>query len=179
MSEEILIAGLKRKDPRIQSHLYKRWYRYLFAVAYSILRNNMDVEDVLQESYVTIYSNIDTFTPGNSLKAWMSVIVKNRAITHYNRHKKHNKTEMIEGFEPMQKQASNFVDSYLARDTYNKALRELHIKSPNQYMYARLYFEEDMSREEIAKDIDVPLGTVKSQVSRAAASLRDLISAID
>jgi RNA polymerase sigma-70 factor (ECF subfamily) len=179
MNENILIEGLKKKDKQIQAKLFKRWYRYLYTVAFRIVKNKMDAEDVLQESFVRIFDKIDYFTPGKSFRAWMCKIVYNRAISHYQSNKKHNKCEMIEGFEPMKKIAPNFIDSYLAKDTYRKALRELHLKSPNQYMYARLYFEEDMSREEIAKDIAVPLGTVKSQVSRAASSLRTYITKFD
>lgn len=176
MSEELFIEGLKRRDPRIQASFFKKWYRYLFVVAYDITRNEMDAEDVLQESFLKIFDRIHMFTPGNSLKAWMSVTVKRTAINHYNRNKKYQGFEIIEGFEPMQKKAANFIDGYMAGDTFKIALRALHKKSGNQYMYARLHLEEGMTQTEISKDIDVPVGTVKSQVSRALASLRTYIN---
>jgi DNA-directed RNA polymerase specialized sigma24 family protein len=47
--------------------------------------------------------------------------------------------------------------------------------APGQYMYTRLYFEEEMDYDEISKDLEVPIGTVKSQVSRGAAKLRQII----
>jgi DNA-directed RNA polymerase specialized sigma24 family protein len=51
--------------------------------------------------------------------------------------------------------------------------------SPNQYMYARLYFNYDMNYKEISEDIEVPEGTAKSQISRAKASLREIINDFD
>lgn len=172
MSEEILIEGLKRKDPRIQQHLYKRWYRYLFAVAFSVVKNQMDAEDVLQESFVKIFDKIEMFTPGNSLKAWMATTVKRTAITHYNTNKKYQQYEMLDGFEPMQIKATYFIDALVARDAFESAMKILHHKSSNQYMYARLYLVEGMSGREISEDINVPEGTCKSQISRACANLR-------
>jgi RNA polymerase sigma-70 factor (ECF subfamily) len=139
----------------------------------------MDTEDVLQEGFLKIYSKIDTFTQGNSLKAWMSVIIQRTSLTHFVANKKYQNYEMLEGFEPMQKIVTSFIDQLIAKDTYKKAMNILHLKSSNQYMYARLYLEECMGIREISKDIDVPEGTVKSQVSRARSSLRSLINKLD
>jgi RNA polymerase sigma-70 factor (ECF subfamily) len=163
----------------MQHFLYKRWYRYLYSIAYGILKNQQDTEDILQESFLKIYKGIATFTPGNSFKAWMSTIVRNGAFTHLATNKRHRECNDLDGYEPMQKKAPNFADAIMARDSFKKALILLHQQSPNQYMYVRLYFEEGMSTKEIAEDIDVPEGTVKSQVSRGRQSMKEYLLEFD
>lgn len=179
MSEDQLIGRLIEKDAYSQQLLYKRWHSYLYKIAYNILRNPQDVEDVLQESFLKIYHNIDKFTQGNSFKAWMGTIVKNRALTHLATNKKHRECNDLDGYEPMQKKAQNFADAIMAGDSFKKALSLLHQRSPNQYMYVRLYFAEGMSTKEISEDIEVPEGTVKSQVSRGRQSMKEYLVELD
>jgi RNA polymerase sigma-70 factor (ECF subfamily) len=179
MSEDQLISGLIEKDAYLQRFLHKKWYGYLYKIAYNILRNPQDVEDVLQESFLKIYNNINKFTPGNSFKAWMAVIVKNRALTHLATNKKYRECDDLDGYEPLQKKSQNFVDAIMAGDSFRKALSLLHQRSPNQYMYMRLHFEEGMSTKEISEDIDVPEGTVKSQVSRGRQSMKEYLVELD
>jgi RNA polymerase sigma-70 factor (ECF subfamily) len=175
MTEEQIIEGCLESTGKAQAALYKRWRRYLFAVALSVLKNNQDAEDVLQESFLKVFKNLHTFTDGKSFKAWMAAIVKNTALSHLLLNKKYNRYEMLDDYEPLQKTVPYFLDAFIARDEYNKAKVILHNMAPGQYMYTRLYFEEEMDYDEISKDLEVPVGTVKSQVSRGAAKLRQII----
>jgi RNA polymerase sigma-70 factor (ECF subfamily) len=135
----------------------------------------MDAEDVLQVSFMKIFKAIHSYTPSNSFKGWMAAIVKNTALSHLLLNKKYSRYEMLEVDESMQTRASNFIDAFTARDEYNTAKKILQNMAPGQYMYTRLYFEEEMDYVEISKDLEVPVGTVKSQVSRGAAKLRRVI----
>ncbi len=175
MTEAETIQGCIYNVQAAQANLYKSWRRYLFAIAFSVVRNKMDAEDVLQLSFMKIFKGIHSYTPPNSFKGWMAVIVKNTALSYLVLNKKHNSYEILEGYEPMQQRASNFIDAFTARDDYKKAKEILHEMAPGQYMYTRLYFEEEMDYDEISKDLEVPVGTVKSQVSRGAAKLRQII----
>lgn len=175
MTEAEIIEGCIDNNQVAQALLYKRWRSYLFAVAFNVVRNKMDAEDILQVGFMKIFKGIHSYTPPNSFKGWMAAIVKNTALSHLLLNKKYNRYEMLEGYEPMQKSTSNFIDAFIARDDYKKAREILHVMAPGQYMYTRLYFEEEMDYDEISKDLEVPVGTVKSQVSRGVAKLRRII----
>jgi len=179
MSDIDLVNGLIKQDVKAQCHLYNKWYWYLYAIAFGILKNHMDTEDVLQESFLKIYKNINSFTPGKSLKAWMAVIVKHTALTHIILNRKYNNHEEFNGYEPLQIRAASFIDSMEAREVINKAMKALQRKSPNQYMYTRLYFIEGMNTKEISNDIGVPEGTCKSQVSRGRKTIQSIITDYD
>lgn len=176
MKEEEIIKGCIKNDRRAQFALYSRWRSYLYSIALGIVRNDMDAEDVLQESFLKIFKHIGSFSPGKSFKAWLAIIVKNTAFTYLLSNKKHRGCEFIEDYEPMQKTAEEFINSFFARDIFHHAMERLHKKSPNLYMYARLRLIYDMDAQEISEDIDVPIGTAKSQISRGCSSLRTIIT---
>lgn len=179
MSETEMIQGLLQQDSKVQIRLYERWRRYLYAVAFNFVKNQMETEDILQESFLKIFKGIGAFTPGNSFKAWMATIVRNTAINHWNQNKKFMSYEDLDGYEQMQKETSGFIEAFVAKDIFDKAMQTLRKSSPNQYMYMRLYFIEEMNHKEISDDIGVPEGTSKSQVSRGCRSIREIIQSFE
>jgi RNA polymerase sigma factor (sigma-70 family) len=175
MSEIDIIQGLKMKNQVIHQYMYNKWYGYLFSIAIKVVKNRQDAEDIIQESFMKIFSNIDSFTIGKSFKGWMSTIVAHTAITYYNRYKKHNNHVDITGHEPLQLKTSHFLGAYIANDIYKHAMKILQQKAPSQYMFVRLYFDESMSHKEIAEDLGIPEGTSKGGVSRGCSKLRNII----
>lgn len=175
MNEDNIIKGCIEGSSEAQAALYKRWRWYLYLVAFRVVKNKMDAEDILQVSFLKIFRGIDTYTQGKSFKGWMAAIVKNTALSHFALNKKHNTYEMLEGIEPMQKRAPNFIDAFIAGDSYQQAMRLLHEKAPGQYMYVRLHLEEDMNYKEISEDLLVNEGVIKSQISRGCSKLRQII----
>jgi RNA polymerase sigma factor (sigma-70 family) len=179
MSESDIISGLINQDRKVQNYLFNKWYRYLYVVAFSVVKNQMDTEDVLQISFVKIFDKVGQFTPDNSFKAWMSIIVKNTAISYYNNNKKYQNYDDIEGFEPMQVRSTNFCDAFMAAEQFHEAYKILKKNAPWQGTIFRLYAIEGMTHEEIAKDIEISESTSKSQYMRACRKLQMLITEMD
>lgn len=179
MEEKELIQRLIARDPRAQKALHKKWRSFLYYVALRIVKNKMDAEDIIQIAWIKIFDNIQSYQGEGQLKHWMAMIVRNTSITWIVKQRKHTSYYDLSDWEPMQKKAPNFFDAITAGDTYRYAMKELHELSGNQYMYARLFLEEQMNYKEISEDIDVSVGTVKSQVSRACASLRRIIRELE
>ena len=179
MEEKDIIQKLIAGDPGIHRIFFRKYKPYLYAVAMKIVKNRMDADDVVQISFMKIFRYLPSWKGENPVKHWMAMIVRNTAITYLVQNKKHTSCCELAEWEPMQKRAPNFFDAITAGDIYRHAMKELHELSGNQYMYARLFLEEQMDYKEISEDIDVPIGTVKSQVSRACASLRKIISELE
>lgn len=179
MEEKEIIRRLIARDPLAQKALHKKWRVFLMHVALKIVRNKMDAEDILQISWLRIFDNIQSYQGEGQLKQWMAMVVRNTSITYLNKYKKYTAYCELLDWEPMQKRAPNFFDAITAGDIYRHSMKQLHELSGNQYMYARLFLEEQMDCKEISEDIDVPIGTVKSQVSRACSSLRKIIRELE
>ena len=179
MTEQNIIAGLKIRERKSLDAFNRKYASFLYSIASKVLKNKMDAEDVVQECFLKVLAGVVNFNTENSFKGWLYKIAHLSAITYYNRENKRRNYQDIDGYEPMQVRASSFIDSFMARDDYRKASMILRDLAPGQYMYTRLYFEEQMSYEEISKDLEVPVGSVKSQVSRGAAQIRSILMKLD
>jgi RNA polymerase sigma-70 factor (ECF subfamily) len=178
MKEEKIIEGLKARDRKALEAFNKRYRNHMIRVAAKVVKSEMEAEDVVQECFLKILSGIDKFDPENSFKGWLWKIVHNASLTHYQREKKHRGAD-IDGYEPMQVKIGSCFDAMAASDLYRSAMRMLQKNSPGMYMYVRLHFEEQMNYEEISKDLEMNIGTVKSQVSRGASKIREYIKELE
>ena len=70
-------------DRKAQFDLYGRYSGLLYAVALRYTNSKIDAEDVVQNSWVKIFSKLDSFSENNSFEGWMRRIVVNTAITLY------------------------------------------------------------------------------------------------
>ena len=83
-SEEQLLRRMQSGDATASRAVYNRYVRYLSAIVSRYITNDEDIKDVLQESFLKIFSSIATFTyrGDGSLKGWMSKIVLNETLRH-------------------------------------------------------------------------------------------------
>ena len=75
MSQEQLIKDCKKKKPKAQEELYKRYARTLFTVALKYARNYSEAEDILQEGFITIFNKVEQFKFKGSFEGWLKRIV--------------------------------------------------------------------------------------------------------
>ena len=135
-----------------------------FAVAYLILGNSADCEDAMSEAVLRAYEHRDKLKKRESFRAWFLQILRNEA---YNTLRKRRRLTPVE--ELPEREAPD-ADS-AGRLDLRAALREL----TEDQRTALLLQQEGYSLEEIGEALDVPVGTVKSRVSRAKKTLRTLL----
>lgn len=158
-------------DPRdeIASHLGP-----MRAFALSLTRNPSLADDMVQDALVKAWSNIDSFTPGTNMRAWLFTILRN---TYYSHHRKHKReVEDTEGElsaslaqKPDHDGRLQLRDFAAAFDTLPADQREALV----------LVGASGFSYEEAAKTCGVAVGTIKSRVNRGRARLAELLSLSD
>ena len=135
-----------------------------FAVAYLILGNSADSEDAMSEAVLRAFEHRDRLKKRESFRAWFMRILRNEA---YNTLRKRRRLTPVE--ELPEREAPD-ADS-AGRLDLKAALAEL----TEDQRTALLLQQEGYALEEIAEALDVPVGTVKSRVSRAKKTLRTLL----
>ena len=135
-----------------------------FAVAYLILGNSADSEDAMSEAVLRAFEHRDRLKKRESFRAWFMRILRNEA---YNTLRKRRRLTPVE--ELPEREAPD-ADS-AGRLDLKAALAEL----TEDQRTALLLQQEGYALEEIAEPLDVPVGTVKSRVSRAKKTLRTLL----
>ncbi len=135
-----------------------------FAVAYLILGNSADCEDAMSEAILRAYEHRDRLKKRDSFRAWFLQILRNEAYNTMRRRRRLTPVEELpEGPAPDADSAG--------RLDLKAALREL----TEDQRTALLLQQEGYELNEIGAILDVPVGTVKSRISRAKKTLRTLL----
>ena len=154
----------------MSSHEHDAWFARqvealgptLFRVAFAILRNRIDCEDAAQNAVLKAYRNLDSLKQRRYFKTWLISILKNECFDML---KRRRPTVDVAEQELSYEMAVPDVD-------LNRAFVAL---SPDERLTITLYYYEGYDTREIAQLTDVSEGTVRSRLSRARASLRDLL----
>ncbi len=174
MTQEEILPLLLRKEEKAFTMLYDMYSKSLFAVICNLIKDREEAEDVLQESFVKIWKNIETYNQSKGrLYTWMLNITRNTAIDKLR----------SKGFNNSQKNLSsdNFV--HLVEDS-NKltnridsiGLREFVKKlKPKCIQLIDLLFFKGFTQQEASEELEIPLGTVKTQNRMCMNDLRNFL----
>ena len=178
MTEAELTEAVKQRKQSATEILYRRYVAHLSSVCYRYVANEEDVKDVLQESFVRIFSSMERFSyrGEGSLKAWMTKIVVSRALTFLRNNKRllttdGNATEMDIGEEAPPD------TGLLSDDELHALIRTL----PDGYRTVlNLFVFEDKSHKEIAEILGIRESSSASQYFHAknllARKIKDYLS---
>lgn len=143
--------------------LIREYTPALYRLAFGILHNREDAEDVVSESVLKAYEKLFTLRKTECFRAWMMQIVVNEAKRVYTKNKRYTLTENIEDYMPA------FEDEY--HELWDIVM-ELDIGYREVVI---LYFYEQFSIKEIAQILHIPEGTVKSRLSRAKKKIKEYL----
>lgn len=169
-NEEELIVLAKGGDREAFSSLIKPSYKMLYSVCYSILGNAEDAKDAAQEAALSAYKNIETFKDRSKFSTWLYKIALNKA-------KDLLKQKMNREHLPLEEAGA----SAKTEEGYEAKLVELDLRAALQKLSVQqrellvLRDVRGLSYEEIASVLEMNLGTVKSGINRARASLLDVL----
>jgi RNA polymerase sigma-70 factor (ECF subfamily) len=170
MSDRQIIELCARHDRKAQQLLYDRYSRLLLGVCLRYASDKAEAEDILQESFLKIFFNIQEFTGSGSFIGWLRKVAVNTAITHYHKNLKYRYHVEIEEYESVETGVISFEEDFYTSDELFMVLNEL----PAGYrMVFNLYAVEGYKHKEIAEMLGIDTNTSKSQYSRAKAVLRD------
>lgn len=147
----------------------------LSSFAYTLTKDQIDAEDLFQETTLRAISNKEKFRPGTNFKAWMFTIMKNIFINNYRKKMKANtimdSTDNMYYINSGSSAVSNDVDRNILMDELGKMINDLDesIRIPFEMHYQGFKYQE------IAETLDLPLGTVKSRIFFARKALKEAI----
>jgi len=135
-----------------------------------MVRNELDAEDLLQNSFVDVFTKLDSFRYQSSVGAWIKRIVVNNCI-NFIKKRRLKIEELDDKFHGAEKEEKE-DEMQLDVNTMNRALMQL----PNGYRVVfSLYLMEGYDHKEIAGILNITEATSKSQYSRAKKKLRELL----
>lgn len=176
LSDDLLVERTLAGDRSAYAILVARYQDRLYAVAYEVLHNRAEAEDVVQETFLQAYVNLGKFQRKSRFYTWLYRIAFNSAIGMARRAKRRGTVAVPN--DDLQEFPSNGAtpEERQQREESIQAVRAAIDTLPAEYRAVIVLREiNDTSYEEIAEITGVPLGTVRSRLYRARAMLRQLI----
>jgi RNA polymerase sigma factor (sigma-70 family) len=164
-----LIEECRNGNSKAQFRLYNQYSKAMYNLAYRILNNREDAEDILQEAFIECFRNIGSFRFESTFGAWLKKIVVNRCINQLR--KKKVELEYLETL-PSTAVEEEEPSSFDTREIF-KGIEML----PDGYrIILTLYLLEGYDHSEISQILGISESTSKSQYSRAKEKLKNIIS---
>ena len=166
-----LIDQCQQGNRQALNQVYNLYSSAMYSVSLRITNQVEDAEDILQESFVSAFKNINTYRSEASFGAWLKRIVINKSLNHVKKKKWEFSGMQEETFHNLPEEAENAELEYTVNDV-KQALKEL----PDGYrVIFTLYYFEDFSHLEIADHLNISVSTSKSQLHRAKQKLKERI----
>lgn len=142
--------------------LIERYQKNLYVAAFHICKNQMDAEDVVQETFVQYYTSKKEFESEQHIRAWLLRIAINKAknlnMTFWKKHKC---------------SLEDYMETLTFQDTESRDLFEEVMRLPEKYrIVIHLFYYEDYSVREIAEILKLSESNVKVRLSRGRALLK-------
>jgi RNA polymerase sigma-70 factor (ECF subfamily) len=172
--ENELVALLKARDEQALRVLYDHYSAALFGVILRIVFDKETAEDVLQETFVKIWTNSTTYDASKGrLYTWLLNIARNTAIDK-TRSKSFRNDGKVRSLEDFVYTVDKEHNSSTATDHIGLRKFVDELKSDQRELVDLLYFG-GYTQSEAAEELGIPLGTVKTRIKAALTKLRELL----
>jgi RNA polymerase sigma-70 factor (ECF subfamily) len=174
--ERQAIESVRHGDPDAYDYLVGKYAKRVASVAWNIVRNSHDAEDLAQEAFVRAYENIARFRSGEPFGPWIYRIVTNLALDTVKHRSRVRQEEIGEAMAAARRDSADLpaTQNEIARriDGALATLPEM------QRIVARLHLVEELSHAEVAAMMNLSEGTIRSHLSLARRKLREQLADI-
>jgi RNA polymerase sigma factor (sigma-70 family) len=168
---ESLLALCHDGNQMAQLEVYNRYQKALFNTALRIVKDTAEAEDVMQESFITAFSKLDSFKGTATFGSWLKRIVINKSIVQYRKAQRFIKVSE----ENITEEADDELER--ANDEYNEIRTSQLMEGMNSLTDSyknilSLHFIEGYDYEEICEVLEISYANCRTLISRAKDSLR-------
>ena len=166
-----LIDQCKEGDREAQFRIYGLYYKAMYNTCLRIVKDPVEAEDIMQESFLSAFEKIDTYSGKVSFGAWLKKIVVNRSLDSIKKQKMYFETldERVAG-----EISDNEQGEEMTVDTGK--IRDAIMKLPDGFrIVLTLYLLEGYDHEEIGQILNISSSTSRSQYTRARQQLSEIL----
>ncbi len=174
MTQEEVLLLLKKKDTHAYTILYDMYAKSLFAVIMNLIKNREEAEDILQEVFVKIWKNLDSYEESKGrLYTWMLNITRNTCIDklrskNFNNAQKNLSSDNFVHLLDDSNKLTNRIDTIGIKEFIQKL-------KPKCIALIDLLFFKGYTQQEASEELNIPLGTVKTNNRNCINDLRTFL----
>lgn len=171
MTEQSILAGCLQNDSSAQRELYNRYSPKMLSVCYRFSQSREDAEDMLQEGFIKVFSQIHTFQNKGAFEGWVRRIIVHTCINFLKKNKKFSDNVDLEhaGFLEVKEET---MPSVMQARQVVECIRLLPL---GYKTVLNLYALEGYSHKEIGEMLDIEESTSRSQYTRAKSMLEMIL----
>lgn len=169
------IVRIRQGDKSGLADIYEAYIGLIYAIVKDVVKNKESAEDVTSDFFIRLWDKADTYQSGKGHRAWLTVIARNMAIDYLRKYRKEEASELLEDMEPSilsghgTEQDSPVEQEVIADVSIEEALSKLKEKE-RQILNMKIL--GDMTFQEIAEALQIPIGTVTWRYRNAVQKLR-------
>lgn len=173
MTDELLVRGCLRKEPRYQQALYEKYKVEMFTVCLRYASDRTEAEDFLQDGFMQVFKNLNQFDSARgSLQGWVRKVIINKSLQHVRKKKLPFTNNDVSDFANQIAGDENIISMLSAKEIV-LLIQQL----PNGYKVVfNLFMIEGYSHQEIADQLNITVSTSKSQLRKARLALQQKIT---
>lgn len=161
-----LFGKMRQTDSKAYEELYKKYYNLVYNIAFSVLKNYENAEDIAQNVFVKIGNLEQEKLPKNYEASWIYTVTKNECISFIRKNKE------IGSIENRLENEKNEIEAVIQNSSYQNLLESLE-QVEKQIIFLKI--EAGYSFKEISKLLKMPMGTVQWKYYKSLHSLKLLI----
>ena len=169
----MLLAQLKNKDHKAALTLIEEHYKQVYYFLFKLCKDKETAQDLTQETFIKVWDKIESFNGNSRFSTWIYRISYNIFIDYTRMNKLNTITiddpELYSAIECVDK-VNDKVYLKLEYETIKKAVDNLSDKYKEVIL---MYYEDDLSYQEISIILNIPKGTVKSRINGGISELRN------
>jgi RNA polymerase sigma-70 factor (ECF subfamily) len=170
ITENIIIEASEGSTEAFES-IYKEYSGFVYNVAFRVVNNIDEAEEVTQEVFLTVYRKLKSFKFKSSLKTWVYRIAVNMAIDYARKRSREQHHTVLYEDNKLNKTIDSAGEE-IEREQQEKIISTLlEALSPNQRVCIVLRSIEGLSYQEIAESLNININTVRSRLKRARETL--------
>jgi RNA polymerase sigma factor (sigma-70 family) len=159
-----LAAEFATGNPDTVRTVYQTYGRLVYAVAYKVLGDAGLAEDATQQTFVQAWRSADRFDPARAFGPWLATIARRVAIDVYRQSRRHQGYSPLESVDAVLATAPPSAEQIYEVWEVRRAIDDL---PEDERQLVRLQHFAGLSQSEIATQLQIPIGTVKSRMHRA------------
>lgn len=167
----IIFQDLQHGDSSKLNNLYNEYNRLIYGIAFSILKNKEDSEDIVQIVFLKIFQIDKSKLPTNNEASWLYSLTKNETLNYLRKKKKELNLDEFYYISEEDKELSKIIDN----DSYNRLISKLD-KQAQEIVSLKIL--SNMSFREISLLLNIPMGTVQWKYYTSLYTLRLLLGNI-
>jgi RNA polymerase sigma-70 factor (ECF subfamily) len=171
MTEELMLAGCLKNNAAAQEALYNRFSPRMLGVCYRFAKNREDAEDMLQEGFIKVFTQMHQYRNEGALEGWIRRIIVHTCINNLKKNKKFS-----DSLDIIHANSIHINEEMIPSIMQAKQVVECIRMLPLGYRTVlNLYAVEGFPHKDIASMLDIEESTSRSQYTRAKAMLEEIL----